>query len=84
MEYRRWKMSKIIEAVFDGKVLRPKDALALEPNTRVWITIEPVEPTTKRGGSFLDTALSLKLDGPNDWAVNIDTYLYGGENQHES
>ena len=48
------------------------------------ITIEPVEPITKRAVSFLDTALSLKLDGPNDWAVNIDTYLYGGENQHES
>ena len=40
-------MSKTIEAVFDGKVLRPKDALTLEPNTRVRITIEPLEPTTK-------------------------------------
>ena len=77
-------MSKTIEAVFDGKVLRPKDALTLEPNTRVLITIEPVEPTTKGSVSFLDTALSLKLDGPHDWAVNIDTYLYGGENRHES
>ena len=77
-------MIKSIEAIFDGKVLRPKDALTLEPNTRVRITIEPVEPTTKGGVSFLDTALSLKLDGPRDWAVNIDTYLYGGENQHES
>ena len=77
-------MSKTIEAVFDGKVLRPKDALTLEPNTRVLITIEPVEPTTKGSVSFLDTALSLKLDGPHDWAANIDTYLYGGENQHES
>ena len=77
-------MSKTIEAVFDGKVLRPNDALTLEPNTRVLITIEPVEPPTKGSVSFLDTALSLKLDGPRDWAVNIDTYLYGGENQHES
>ena len=77
-------MSKVIEAVFDGKVLRPKDALALEPNTRVRITIEPVEPTAKGAASFLDTAISLKLDGPPDWAVNIDTYLYGGEHQHES
>jgi predicted DNA-binding antitoxin AbrB/MazE fold protein len=77
-------MNKTIEAVFDGKVLRPKDALTLEPNTRVRITIEPVEPTTKEGVSFLDTALSLNLDGPQDWAMNIDTYLYGGENQHES
>ena len=77
-------MIKIIEAVFDGKVLRPKDALTLEPNTRVRITIEPVEQTTKDAVSFLDTALSLKLDGPPDWAVNIDSYLYGGENRDES
>jgi len=76
-------MTKTIEAVFDGKVLRPKDALTLEPNTRVRITIEPVEPTTKGAVSFLDTAISLKLDGPRDWAVNIDAYLYGGERQHE-
>jgi len=77
-------MIKTIEAVFDGKVFRPKDALTLEPNTRVRITIEPVEPTTKGAISFLDTAISLNLDGPPDWAVNIDTYLYGGEHQHES
>lgn len=77
-------MTKTIEAVFDGKVFRPKDALTLEPNTRVRITIEPVEPTTKGAISFLDTAISLNLDGPPDWAVNIDTYLYGGEHQHES
>ncbi len=77
-------MTRTIEAVFDGKVFRPKDALTLEPNTRVRITIEPVEPTTKGAISFLDTAISLNLDGPADWAVNIDTYLYGGEHQHES
>ena len=66
-------MIKTIEAVFDGKVLRPKDALTLEPNTRVRITIEPIEQTTKDAVSFLDTALSLKLDGPPDWVVNIVT-----------
>jgi predicted DNA-binding antitoxin AbrB/MazE fold protein len=77
-------MSKTIEAVFDGKVLRPKDALTLKPNTRVRITIEPVETSTKVAVSFLDTAISLKLDGPPDWAENIDAYLYGGERQHES
>ena len=77
-------MSKTIEAVFDGKVLRPKDALKLAPNTRVRITIEPVKQTTKEGVSFLDTALSLRLEGPHDWAANIDTYLYGGENQRET
>lgn len=77
-------MVRTIEAVFDGKVLRPETSLALEPNTRVRITIETVEPSPKKTKSFLDTARSLNLDGPPDWAMNIDAYLYGeGENKDE-
>ena len=72
-------MSETIEAVFDGEVIRPKDPLALEPNTRVRVTIETVEPEKGEGGSFLHTARALNLHGPPDWAVNLDAYLYGGE-----
>ncbi|HEY0461583.1 MAG TPA: antitoxin family protein [Pyrinomonadaceae bacterium] len=32
-------MSEVIEAVFDGKVFRPEQAVQLEPNTRVEITV---------------------------------------------
>ena len=76
-------MVKTIEAVFDGKVLRPEDPLTLEPNTRVRITIETMEPSTEKGTSFLDIARSLNLEGPPDWAANIDAYLYDGESRHE-
>ena len=76
-------MVKTIEAVFDGKVLHPEAPLTLEPNTRVRITIETVEPSSGEVVSFLDTARSLNLDGPPDWAVNIDNYLYGGESRHD-
>jgi predicted DNA-binding antitoxin AbrB/MazE fold protein len=76
-------MVKTIEAVFDGKVLHPEDPLILEPNTRVRITIETVESATDKVSSFLRTARSLNLDGPPDWAVNLDTYLYGGVGQHD-
>jgi predicted DNA-binding antitoxin AbrB/MazE fold protein len=76
-------MVRTIEAVFDGKVLRPDDPLTLEPNTRVRITIETVESATDKITSFLHTARSLKLDGPPDWAANLETYLYGGEGQHD-
>jgi predicted DNA-binding antitoxin AbrB/MazE fold protein len=76
-------MVKTIEAVFDGKVLHPDDPLPLEPNTRVRITIEALEPASDNSVSFLETACALNLDGPSDWAVNIDAYLYGGERQHE-
>lgn len=75
-------MMKTIEAVFDGKVLRPEDPLGLEPNTRVRITIETMEPALGRAASFLRTARSLNLDGPPDWALNLDAYLYGGESPH--
>ncbi|HKP54219.1 MAG TPA: antitoxin family protein [Chloroflexia bacterium] len=70
-------MANVIEATFDGKVLCPDEPLKLEPNTRVRLVIEEVLPAADKTSSFLDTALSLKLDGPPDWSVNIDRYLYG-------
>ena len=76
-------MVKTIEAVFDGKVFLPSDPITLEPNTHVRITIETVQPDTDKVASFLRTARSLNLNGLPDWAVNLDTYLYGGESQHE-
>ena len=64
-------MVETIEAVFDGEALRPETPLALEPNTRVRVTIETIEPTSSKSTSFLGTAQSLNLDGPPDWAENI-------------
>jgi hypothetical protein len=64
-------MVETIEAIFDGKVLRPANPLNLEPNTRVRIRVETLEPVTCDSTSFLDTAQSLNLDGPPDWAENI-------------
>jgi len=78
-------MVKTIEAVFDGKVLHPEGPLTLEPNTRVRITIETMEPATGESPPFLETARALNLDGPPDWAMNLNTYLYGGgESRHAS
>jgi predicted DNA-binding antitoxin AbrB/MazE fold protein len=76
-------MVQTMEAVFDGEVLRPADPVALEPNTRVRITIETVERASAEKASFLDTARRLNLNGPPDWATNIDAYLYDGEARHE-
>ncbi|HVN82898.1 MAG TPA: antitoxin family protein [Terriglobia bacterium] len=76
-------MVETIEAIFDGKVLRPKAPLTLETNTRVRVTIETMEPAARESKSFLETAESLNLAGPPDWAENVDSYLYGGEHQYE-
>jgi hypothetical protein len=65
-----------VDAVFDGKVFLPIGRITLPPNTRVQIavTIEEMQAT-----SFLDVAESLTLDGPSDWSVQLDEYLYGGK-----
>jgi predicted DNA-binding antitoxin AbrB/MazE fold protein len=70
-------MSKTLEAVFDGEVLRPDEPIELEPNTRVRLTIESVDVPDKQPKSFLQTARSLNLQGPSDWSERLDEYLYG-------
>ncbi len=70
-------MIQTVDAVFDGSVLKPDTALALEPNTRVRITVETIPAAKTAPVSFLETARSLRLEGPPDWATNLDKYLYG-------
>jgi len=68
-------MSKTtIEAVFDGEVLRPSTQLDLPVDSRVTITVHSPS-TVEEPRSFLETALSLSLQGPPDWSENVDRYL---------
>lgn len=76
-------MIKTIDATFDGEVFHPQDPLALAPNTRVRLTIETMQPETSQPQSFLHIAGSLNLDGPSDWAANLEDYLYSEKNQHD-
>ena len=46
-------MGKTIEATFDGSVFRPTGPVPIEPNTRVWLTVEPVPPVGTELLSFL-------------------------------
>lgn len=77
-------VTKTARAVFDGAVLRPTEPLDLAPDTLVEPTIETVAPTPPPSQrdrqapetSFLDVALSLKLEGPADWSANLEEYLY--------
>ncbi|MDT4895182.1 MAG: hypothetical protein QOH25_259 [Acidobacteriota bacterium] len=72
-------MSKTLEAIFDGEVLRPDEPIEMEPNTRVRLTIESVNVSEKEPKSFLQTARSLNLHGPSNWSERLDEYLYGTE-----
>jgi len=74
-------MTQTIEAIFDGVVLRPETALALEPNTRVRLTLEVVTPAQAGTSTFLQTARDLRLSGPADWSANLENYLYGDSDQ---
>jgi len=65
-------MATTIEARFDGQVFRPVGAISLPPDTTVRLTVEPL---TDRPASFSRTARSLNLEGPPDWASNLDAYL---------
>jgi predicted DNA-binding antitoxin AbrB/MazE fold protein len=69
-------MTTTIEAVFDGEVFRPDEPLRLEPNTRVTLVVITRDDTSVPSESFLDTAMSIKLEGPADWSENFDRYLY--------
>jgi hypothetical protein len=76
-------MSTTVEATFDGSVFRPSIPVALSPNTQVRLTIEPLPVKSGKPGSFLETALSLKLEGPPDFSKNLHQYLYGKECRSE-
>lgn len=64
-------MRKTLNAFFDGEVIRTEEPLALEPNTRLRITIETQPEVEASKKSFLRTARSLNLDGPPDWSELI-------------
>lgn len=75
-------MMKSIEAVFDGEVFRPTEDVELVANTRVRLLFETLLPQNSEAVSFLDLASRLELDGPEDWSIRLDDYLYalGEEN----
>jgi predicted DNA-binding antitoxin AbrB/MazE fold protein len=78
------KMTKTLEATYDGEVLRPDEPLELEPNTRVQITIETQQNRSGNSASFLNTARSLNLEGPSDWSERLEEYLYGSKSDADS
>lgn len=71
-------MSQTLEAIFDGQVFRPIEAVELRPNTRVQLIVTVKATPEEEPKSLLRVARSLKLQGPADWSSSIDDYLYGG------
>ena len=73
-------MSKTLEAVFDGEVLRPEDKTGLEPNTRYRITVERAESQNAPDGTEypLTALLEFATDmGTPDLATQHDLLAHG-------
>ena len=79
--YQKWstKMTKAktLHAVSDGKVLRPEEAVNLEPNVRYLVTIEREEAIGEQSLWDVLSEFSGTVEGPRDWSEEHDHYLYG-------
>lgn len=71
-------MSQTLDAMFDGEVFRPSEAVELQPDTRVQLIVTVKSTAEEKPKSFLRVARALRLSGPSDWSSHLDDYLYGG------
>ena len=68
-------MKRRVEVIYDGKVLRPQQALDLELNARYRVTIEIPDRVHRRTRDCI-SALAQDL-GVEDLAEQHDHYIYG-------
>jgi hypothetical protein len=77
------------DAHFDGENLRPEAPVALPQNVRLRVTVVESE-AAENGGLFAPNVMKQSkdlfgnieaqfglIDGPPDWAAELDHYLYG-------
>ena len=82
-------MERIVNATYDGEVVRFDEPVNLASNTKVQVVIDEsprklklVEMPKKNTGepyAFLDFAIAANLEGQSDFSTNLDDYLYGGK-----
>lgn len=68
-------MTVTLVGTFDGNAIVTDKPLGLPANTRVWVTVESAASANGKPMSFIDTALSLNLEGPENWSENFEDYL---------
>jgi len=76
-------VTQTFEAIYDGKVLRPKRKLEIKPNTAVMVTVKSVKAKRVPKKSFLDVIEKLNVEAPTDWSENIEEYLQAEKRAHE-
>ncbi len=69
-------MEEIIEVFFDGHVFKPIGKVDLLPNRQYRLHIEKNQKHFEDAFDVLER-LTGTVEGPEDWALNHDHYLYG-------
>jgi hypothetical protein len=71
-------MLQTIHAVFDGKAFIPENGVALVEGKRYKLIIQPFDEGVTPDESAWDvlTRLIGTIEGPTDWASEIDHYLF--------
>lgn len=66
-----------VRAHFDGKQIQLDEPVKLKPDARLLITVLNEEkPEDKTLFELLETPIG-NVEGPEDWSINHDHYLYG-------
>lgn len=79
-------MLQTIDAIFDGKALIPQNGVQLIEGNRYKLIIQPIDQVTAASESAWDLLSQLvgTVEGPADWASEIDHYLYGTPKRNQS
>ena len=70
-------MTQTIEAIFDGKVLKPCTPLHLKKNKHYKVQIEVEDKKTLGNAWDILDEMTGSIEAPEDWAKEHDHYLYG-------
>jgi len=72
-------MLETIHAVFNGKALVPENGVQLIEGKRYKLIIQPFDESAQQEETAWDVLAGLvgTIEGPADWASEVDHYLYG-------
>jgi len=72
-------MSQTLFATFDGKALVPENGIALVAGMRYKVEIQAIARSAAANESAWDVLDRLvgTVEGPSDWASELEHYLYG-------
>ena len=78
-------MTRTLNTIFDGNVLRPLEVVELTANHRYVITIEDDTPSSSARDAWdVLESLAGSIVAPSDWSLEHDHYLSGSPKRSET